>query len=80
MKYFLESFVNQDDTSIILSDTLYTLIEIRYAVNDRLLKVDRDLDVIRNMLVRDKERQGKAKQQKLANGATFFQKLCTFDS
>jgi hypothetical protein len=45
---------------------------MKSAVNDRLLKVDKDFDVIRKMFTRHDERQGKAKQQKLAKGAAFF--------
>jgi hypothetical protein len=45
---------------------------MRSAVNDRLFKVDKDLDVISKMFARHDERQGKAKQQKLAKGAAFF--------
>ncbi len=49
-------------------------------VNVNVMKVDKDLDVLRKMFARHDERQGKAKQQKLIKGAAFFQNLCTFDS
>ena len=45
---------------------------MRTAVNNRLLKVDKDFDVIRKMFARHDEKQGKAKQQKLVKGAAFY--------
>jgi hypothetical protein len=72
--------VNPDDISRKLFDSLYTFTKMRASVNDRLFKVERDLNVVRKIFVRDNERQGKAKQQKLARYAAFFHKLCTFDS
>ena len=48
-------------------------------MNDRLLKVDKDLDFIRKLFARHDERQGKAKRDKLAKGLAFLQSLCTFD-
>ena len=53
-------------------ETLAALINIRTVVNDRILKVDKDLDFMRKMFGRHDEKQGKAKKQKLAKGAAYF--------
>ena len=48
-------------------------------MNDRLLKVDKDLNFIRKLFGRHNERQQKTKREKLSKGVDFFHNLCTFD-
>ena len=48
-------------------------------MNDKLLKVDKDLDFIRKIFGGYYERQQKAKRNKLSKGVDFFHNLCTFD-
>ena len=52
---------------------------MRSVVNDRLLKVNKDLDVLRKIFSRHDEQLQKGKQQMLNKGAAFFQNLCSFD-
>jgi len=47
-------------------------------VNERLLKVDKDLDFLRKLFSRYDERQQKAKRDKLSKGVDFFNYLCKF--
>ena len=62
VKEFLQSFLKQDGTSKKLLETLSALQKVRTVVNDRLLKVDKDLDFIRKIFGRHDERQQKAKR------------------
>ena len=52
---------------------------MRSVVNDRLLKVEKDLDVLRKIFGRHDEQQQKNKRQMLNKGAAFFQNMCSFD-
>ena len=72
VKQYLNSFLNQDDISKNLVETLAALINIRTVVNDRIMKVDKDLDFIRKMFGRHDKKQGKAKIKKLTKGAAYF--------
>ncbi len=72
VKETLHSFINNNDPPKKLLETLSSLTKIRSVVDDRLLKVDRDLDFIRNIFARHDERQGKGKRQKLTKGVAFF--------
>jgi hypothetical protein len=62
VKEFLQSFLKQDGTPKKLLETLSDLQKVRTVVNDRLLKVDKDLDFIRKIFGRHNERQQKAKR------------------
>ena len=79
VKNALQSFLDQDDTPKNLLETLSALQKMRSVVNDRLLKVDKDLDFIKKTFTRHDERQQKAKRDKLTQGVDFFQNLCIFD-
>jgi hypothetical protein len=72
VKLYLNSFLNQDDTPKNLVETLAALINIRTVVNDRIMKVDKDLDFIRKMFGRHDKKQGNAKMKKLTKGAAYF--------
>ncbi len=57
VKEYLKSFLKQDGTPKNLLETLSDLQKVRSCVNDRLLKVDKDLDFIRKLFGRHEERQ-----------------------
>jgi hypothetical protein len=72
VKEYLNSFINQDETPRNLVDTLEALMNIKKVVNDRILKVDKDLDFIKKIFRRHDEKQSKTKKPKLAKGAAHF--------
>ena len=49
-------------------------------VNDRLIKVEKELEVLRKIFDRHEGRQNKRHLQRLTKGAAFFQNLCIFYS
>jgi hypothetical protein len=72
VKQYLNSFLKQDDIPKNLVETLASLFNIRMVVNDRIMKVNKDLDFIRNMFGRHDEKQEKAKKQKFSKGSAYF--------
>ncbi len=51
VKDMLHKFLKQDDTDKNLLETLNALTRLRAKVNNRLLKVDKELEVIRKIFV-----------------------------
>jgi hypothetical protein len=72
VKEYLNSFINQDETPRNLVDTLEALMNIKKVVNDRILKIDKDVDFIKKIFGRHDEKQSKTQKPKLAKGAAHF--------
>jgi hypothetical protein len=62
VKETLQKFIRLDDTPKNLVETLKKLTKMRSVVNDRLLKVDKDLAVLRKIFAQHDEQQQKCKQ------------------
>ena len=73
-------FLEQDDTPVQLSKNLVRLTKLKGNVGERMQKVVKDLNAIKNMFKAYSKQQGDLNLAKLKNGANFFENICQVDA
>ena len=73
-------FLSIDDTSVQLKKSLARLTKLKGNVGDRMSKVVKDLNAIKNMFKVYEKQQAGMNQSYLKNERNFFEKICTVDA
>jgi len=72
-------FIDEDDTSVDMIKNLKKLKSLNSNVRDRLAKVIKDLNIVRNIFKSHEQLQKASNRPTLKKGASYFEKICTFD-